>query len=366
MQSSISNGNFEVKYNYNFLNIINSIPNPIIVTNADLSIRYVNPAFVQLTGWTSTDVIGTRAPYPWWPASRHQEYLAELAKVKTQGKHKSDWLFVRKDGSEFWIKVMASPVVKNGEVQFMLASWQDITQNMKEQVNLQNKVLEIEQAQFQTMEDIWLKLRNPLTGIKGCISSLLQNGVIWGPQKTREFLLEANRQADRLEAIIQDFSILWLSESGQLKLNRGQYQITEILAEADKILKQAAADHVLKISLQAELPDILVDKTLIINVLRNLVENAARFSPTGGKIELDTMRQGSEIVIQVDDEGQGVNCSKQNNLFERVESGLPGEGSMGLRICKGIIEAHGGRIWVENVPGAGARFSISLPVILFA
>ena len=138
------------------------------------------------------------------------------------------------------------------------------------------------------------------------------------------------------------------------------------MAEADKILKQAAADHVLKISLQAELPDILVDKSLIINVLRNLVENAARFSPTGGKIELNTMRQGSEIVIQVDDEGQGVNSSKQNSLFERVETGLPGEGSMGLRICKGIIEAHGGRIWVENIPGAGARFSISLPVILLA
>jgi PAS domain S-box-containing protein len=136
----MENGKYGVKDDTTFLSIIDSLPNVLIITDPDLSIRYVNPAFSKLTGFNLQDVKGTRAPYPWWPAARHQEYLAELSVVKQGKKHKSDWLFCAKDGHLFWIKADVAPVIKDGRVQYMLAAWADITANKEVEEVLQMKL----------------------------------------------------------------------------------------------------------------------------------------------------------------------------------------------------------------------------------
>jgi PAS domain S-box-containing protein len=122
------------------LSFIDSIPVAIIITNPDLSIRNVNQAFIKLTGFGLDDVVGTQAPYPWWPPSHHPEYLAELSVVKEGKRHKTDWLFAAKDGHQFWIKANVAPVLKEGKVQYIIACWTDITSNKSAEAALQKRL----------------------------------------------------------------------------------------------------------------------------------------------------------------------------------------------------------------------------------
>ena len=136
----MENGNYLVQNEAACLSIIDILPNALIVTNPDLSIRYVNPAFIQLTGFTLAEVKGRQAPYPWWPKAHHQAYLTELSVVKQGKKHKSDWLFVSKEGNEFWIKASVAPLIKDGKVQCLLACWTDITTYKADEAALQKKL----------------------------------------------------------------------------------------------------------------------------------------------------------------------------------------------------------------------------------
>jgi PAS domain S-box-containing protein len=136
----MGNENYLVKDDTTFLSIIDSLPNVLIITNPDLSIRYVNTAFTRLTGFTFADVKDSRAPYLWWPVAFHQEYLNELSVVKTGKKHKSDWLFKARDGHLFWIKADVAPVVKEGRVLYMLAAWADITVNKETEAALRQEL----------------------------------------------------------------------------------------------------------------------------------------------------------------------------------------------------------------------------------
>lgn len=136
----MESGNYFVNNDSTFLRIMDSLPNPVIITNPDLSIRYVNRVFITLTGFELIDVVGTEAPYPWWPEALHQEYLAELRVVKQGKRHKTDWLFAGKDGHQFWIKANVAPVLFEGKVQYILACWTDITANKATEAALQKKL----------------------------------------------------------------------------------------------------------------------------------------------------------------------------------------------------------------------------------
>jgi PAS domain S-box-containing protein len=138
--------NYLVQDNATFTSILDLIPEAVIITGPDLSIQYVNRAFIKLTGFELADVKGTQAPYPWWPPERHQEYLTELSVVKTGRRHKSDWLFAAKDGHLFWIKANVAPVIKDGKAQYNLACWTDITSNKTAEQMLQKRVEELKSA----------------------------------------------------------------------------------------------------------------------------------------------------------------------------------------------------------------------------
>jgi PAS domain S-box-containing protein len=137
---NMENVNYLIREDTTFIGILDSLPVALIVTNPDLSIRYVNTAFIRLTGFALEDVKGTCAPYPWWPKDRHSEYLDELSVVKQGKNHKSDWLFAAKDGHQFWIKANVAPVTADGKVQYMLACWTDISSNKLTEATLQKKL----------------------------------------------------------------------------------------------------------------------------------------------------------------------------------------------------------------------------------
>jgi PAS domain S-box-containing protein len=125
MMTDASTGNVEQSA---LLSVIDSLPVATVIAGPDLTIRHINPAFTRLTGFELEDVKGTRAPYLWWPREYHQEYLDELNVVKQGKKHKTEWLFRAKAGHRFRVKVDVNRVVKDGQVQYMIACWTDVSE----------------------------------------------------------------------------------------------------------------------------------------------------------------------------------------------------------------------------------------------
>ena len=155
-------------------------------------------------------------------------------------------------------------------------------------------------------------------------------------------------------------------EAGHLALSRGPEPVGRLIEEALRVLQPLAAERGQSLVGQAgeELPPVDVDRERVLQVLLNLVGNALKFSPEQGVVRVTAARQGQQVRVSVRDSGSGIAPEDLPHLFERFWQAKPtahvGSG-LGLFIAKGLVEAHGGLIWVESLPGAGAVFHFTLP-----
>jgi two-component system sensor histidine kinase KdpD len=156
-------------------------------------------------------------------------------------------------------------------------------------------------------------------------------------------------------------------EAGGMKLEKDNYHLSEIINSIEGRLAKLTEHHRLTINVPSELPEVYVDEGRIGQVITNLVENAAKYAPEGSEISIGAEQASDEIIVSVTDEGEGVPPELQDKLFDRfyqtesIVTGRKKGTGLGLSICKGIVEIHGGRIWVESKLGEGAKFSFSLP-----
>jgi signal transduction histidine kinase len=183
-----------------------------------------------------------------------------------------------------------------------------------------------------------------------------------------DFLKSAYEETDRLAILIRDLLDISRIDSGRLNLDTRSYQISEILDSVHTILSVITAKHKLEIIQATDLPPLKADKLRIGQVITNLTENATKFSLEGTPILIQATRNDSNIVISVEDKGLGMNSEQISHLFTRFYQANPpvsgktrGTG-LGLSICKGIVEAHGGKIWVASQLGKGSKFSFSIPL----
>ncbi len=212
-------------------------------------------------------------------------------------------------------------------------------------------------------------LRTPLSAIKASATSLLDDQVQWRDDDRREFLLAIDEETDRLTLMVGNLLDLSRIEGGALRPDREWYDIEELMRDAALRLRQRAGSSADRIRLEIEpnLPLIWFDYVEIAQVVMNLGENAIKYTPAGSPIDLRVVRVGPDIEIGVADHGPGIAPALQRRLFERFYRGsaegtiISGSG-IGLTICKGLVEAHGGRIWVESAPGQGATFRFTLPI----
>jgi len=211
------------------------------------------------------------------------------------------------------------------------------------------------------------ELRTPLASIKGFASTLLADDVTWDAESQRDFVETIDREADRLTELIGQLLDMSRLESGTLRIDRQPYHLSDILAQTEGRLRALTAQHRLVLNIALHLPLLNADADRIGNVLSNLVENAAKFAPPGTEITVTAGAEDGQILVSVADEGPGIAPQHQAHVFERfyrVDSeparSQPGAG-LGLPICKGLVEAHGGSIWVQSEPGQGATFFFSLP-----
>ncbi len=209
-------------------------------------------------------------------------------------------------------------------------------------------------------------LRTPLAVIAGASSSLAERGERLSPPERAALarsIYQQSRQMGELVAKVLDMTRL---EAGGIALTRDWHALAEIAGAVLRRLAERLAAHPVRVELPADLPLARVDATLIEQLLANLLENAAKYTPAGTPILIRAAAAGGEFLVSVEDEGPGLPAGDPEQLFAKFERGVV-EGAisgvgLGLAICRAIVRLHGGRIWAERRPQGGAAFRFTLPL----
>jgi two-component system sensor histidine kinase KdpD len=209
-------------------------------------------------------------------------------------------------------------------------------------------------------------LRTPLAAIKASATSLLDESVEWDSAARAEFLHAIDEETDRLSLMVGNLLDLSRIEGGALRPDKEWYDVAELIADVASRLASIASGHRLTTSVEPTLPLLYFDYVEIAQVLLNLGQNAVKYTPPGTPITISARRVPEAIEFAVADRGPGIDARQQPRLFEKFyrgsESGrVPGTG-IGLAISRGLVEAHGGRIWVVSGEGEGTTFFFTIPL----
>lgn len=211
-------------------------------------------------------------------------------------------------------------------------------------------------------------LRTPLASIKAAASSLLQDDVQWDEEARQSFTIAIEQEADRLNHLVGNLLDMSRIEGGALKPEKEWYPIDELIHDVLGHMHMLLKERLVQISLPNDLLPVELDYLQIDQVLTNLIENALRYTPAGSPIEIAAVARNGAIEVSVADHGPGVAVSDKERIFDKFYSvtngarrGIVGSG-LGLAVCRGLVEAHGGCIWVENRSGGGAVFRFTLPL----
>jgi PAS domain S-box-containing protein len=209
-------------------------------------------------------------------------------------------------------------------------------------------------------------LRNPVAAVKMLSNALL--GGLNGQSEARESIGLIAQAAEQMDALIRDLLDVNRLDSGQLSIARSPIEPSVLLTDSLQTLRPLVEAKGIHLDLQIEtgLPKVSADRERIQQTLSNLVGNAIKFSPAGSKIVVIARRESDAVVFSVLDRGKGIASHELPKVFDRYwqSSRTDRQGAgLGLAISKGIIETHGGRIWLESAPGAGTTASFSLPFI---
>ncbi len=257
-----------------------------------------------------------------------------------------------------WVEVASGHIFdERGEIDGVVHIYRDLTPRRKAE--------ELKEA-FLSM--VSHELKTPLNHIKGFASTLLQTDVEWDPATQREFLEVIDREADRLAWLVDNLlEFSRLQAEGKEALRPERIHPQDVLDEALEQMAPSLRDHVLRVRTAPDLPVLWADPLALRRILVNLLDNAAKYSRPGSEIEVEIRREGGALLFQVRDQGIGIPPEEQDRIFDRFYRGrgptrrTAGTG-LGLAICRSLVEAHGGRIWVESAPGQGSTFSFLIPL----
>ena len=263
------------------------------------------------------------------------------------------------DGRSTSILLNATPICSaDGAFESMVVTMQDLAP-LEE--------LERQRAAFLGM--VSHELRTPLSSIKGSAVAVLGASRVPDPAEMLQFFRVIDEQADTTLGLIGDLLDQGRIETGTLSVSLEPVEVARLVDQARSTFLSGGGKHTLSIDLPEDLPRVTADPGRIVQVLNNLLSNAARHSPESSPIRIAASRDGLRVAISVSDQGKGVPPDRLPQLFRKHAGAAAGEGEgslggsgLGLAICKGLVEAHGGRIWAESGgAGRGTRFTFTLP-----
>ncbi|MCY3922757.1 MAG: response regulator [Chloroflexota bacterium] len=262
------------------------------------------------------------------------------------------------DGRSVTVLLNATPITsEDGVVESVVVTLQDMA-----------AVEELERLRAEFLAMVSHELRAPLTSIKGSAATVLESDIDLDPAVVRQFFRIIEEQADHLNTLVSDLLDVARIETGSLPVSAEPSEATVLVDRARSAFANAGATNPLQIDVEPALPLVMADRRRIVQVLVNLLTNAARNSPDSSVIRVSAQREATHVAVSVSDDGRGIPAESLPLLFRKFTSvpseAPPGAAGLGLAICKGIVEAHGGRIWAESDgPGLGARFTFTLPTV---
>ncbi len=263
------------------------------------------------------------------------------------------------DGRRVATLANAAPMRSDaGEVETVIVTLQDMT-----------PVEELERLRMQFLSMVSHELRAPLTSIKGCAATVLGTPRALDPAEGLQFFRIIDEQADQMRVLISDLLDATHIESGTLTVAPEPSDLAVIVDQARKTFLDGGRAIPVQVHLPPALPRVLADRQRVMQVLGNLLSNAAQRAPASSAIRVEAVSQGAHVAVSVTDAGPDVPAERLAQLFRRFAAGgrpdrerASGMG-LALAISKGLVEAHGGRIWAESAgAGPGARFTFTLPV----
>ena len=229
---------------------------------------------------------------------------------------------------------------------------------------------ELERQRTAFLEMVSHELRAPLLSVKGATATALGTAPRFDPAEAREFFRIIDQQADHMRGLVSDLLDAGRIDSGMLSVYPEPCEVATLVDQARQTFLSGGSVQIVQIDLSPDLPRVMVDARRIVQVLTNLLSNAARNAPASSPIRVTAVLDEPHVALSVADEGRGIAGEELPHLFVKRsgasgpgdEAGLGGSG-LGLVICKGLVDAHGGRIWAESAgPGQGSRFTFTVPV----
>jgi PAS domain S-box-containing protein len=340
--------------------LIQSLKDGLILENLSRKIVYANRRISQLTRMSSQEIIGAPVDEVMDILIQDAEDASEIKKnlkivPDTSEPHITEFE-INHRGRKLSLRVQVFRVTDTfGVLIGRGLIFYDVTADR-----------ELDHMKSRLVSTVSHELRTPLASIKGYATTLLAEDVKWDPKSQREFLEIISTETDRLSAMVTDLLDLSKIEAGSLSINRTALHLDEIIQFASQ-RAYPSPDGRLRVELSADMPPFNFDKRLIEAVFRNLIENAVKYAGEESPITITANIENDNLLVYVQDQGPGIPVQYQEHLFKsfyRPENDSPISSSgfgLGLTICKGFIEAHGGQIWIEPC-SEGACFAFSLPL----
>ena len=352
----------------------------VAITDVSGKITYVNDKFCEISKYSRSALLGQ--DHRIINSGYHpKEFIKDLWRVIANGKvWKGAIRNKAKDGRCYWVDTSIVPFLgQDGKPNQYLAIRTDITdqKEVEQKLKMQTEDLakknedlrNLDQLKDELLSTVSHELRTPLAISKEATSLVLDE--VSGPinEKQKKYLTSSHNNLIRLNTIIDDFLDMSKIEAGKVKLKRGLIDISALLKDFSedyqKVLKAKNQKLIVNIPQEAAYP--FIDSDKILQVITNFLNNAHKFTPEEGNIELSVEVKDEEVVFYIKDDGIGVAPEDLPKLFGKFEqinrkdsAGIKGTG-LGLAISKSLIELHGGRVWAESEEGKGTIFSFTLP-----
>lgn len=353
--------------------ILNSAAYSMISTDPGGLIQVANAAAEKWLGYTGAELAGSNVTiiHDARELQSRGDQLTGAMGMPVSGDHQAlvtkarygvadefECTYVRKDGTRFPV-LLAVTALRSGTND--LSGYLMIAADLSERHAIQKMKDEF-------VSVVSHELRTPLTSIKGALGLLAGGATGALPPKAGEMAKIAQSNAERLSRLVEDILDLQRIESGRMTMDQRMCDISDLMKESVESVHLVAEREGVAITMTPIQASVKADRGRMVQALVNLLGNAIKFSPRGGRIEFAAEQAAGRVLFRVKDEGRGIPREKLETIFERFlqvdasDAREKGGTGLGLAICRSIVEQHGGRVWAESEPGRGSTFYVRLPL----
>jgi PAS domain S-box-containing protein len=341
--------------------LLDAVGDGLLILKADHTIEHCNPALARMLGVSMDQIRGHQheAVIRW--AKKKDGMSLEQAEVGGWPLTPNASLYVEGD-----LERSVGPALPVGITYAPLLSTEGVLLNVIGVVRDITRFREAEELKSTFVSVVSHELKTPVALIKGYVSTLRREDASWDRDIVQDSLAVIEEEADRLTNLIENLLDASRLQAGALSINLSDVDLSALTRRIAERFQTQENRHSITVSFPPSFPVVLADEDRLAQVLSNLISNAIKYSPSGGEIAIRGQVHPQQVVICVSDQGTGIAAGDVPYIFDRFyraqEASRTTKGAgLGLYLARAVIEAHGGRIWVDSKSGEGARICFSLP-----